>query len=164
MIDKAGLGCPKDRVAALVEAVLHAEGAQGTALIVFVDEPAIAELNGRYRGLNEPTDVLSFSYVDDGADRPGGLFPESPVENGPVNGVVLGDLGEVVVCPAIVRRYAAEDGCEAGRQVGWTIVHGVLHLLGYDHERDEDEMRGREQALLGELDNLVRALSPSANV
>ena len=67
-------------------------------------------------------------------------------------------LGEVVICPALVRRYAAEAGTTSGYQLGWTVVHGMLHLLGYDHEQDRGEMRPREQVLLERL--AVRAPRP----
>ena len=167
VIDEVGLDCPQDTVTELVRSVLDAEGAQGGMVVVFVDEPEIAELNGRYRGLDEPTDVLSFGSADDDADWPD--WPDwpsqgLPVENGLVEGEIVPDLGEVIVCPAVVRRYAAEDGRDAGRQLGWTIIHGVLHLLGYDHEGDEEGMRRREQALLKKLEDVVSALSPSAKV
>jgi probable rRNA maturation factor len=164
VVDEAGIGCSQDTVADLVRAVLDADGAQGSVTVVLVDESAIAELNGRYRGLDEPTDVLAFGYAHVGPGGPDWPFPEPPVENGPVGGETTPDLGEVIVCPAVVRRYAEEDGCEAGRQLGWTIIHGVLHLLGYDHERDEGEMRRREQALLGDLGPVASALSLSANI
>jgi len=107
-----------------------------------VDEPDITALNRDYRGLEEATDVLSFGEEDETGD-----WPRS-----------ANDLGEVVVCPAIVARYALEDGRPANLQLGWTLVHGVLHLLGYDHESDEGEMRRREQALLETLTSFIAAL------
>ncbi|MFH0917218.1 MAG: rRNA maturation RNase YbeY [bacterium] len=164
VIDKVGLDCSQDAVTELVQSVLDAEGAQGGMVVVFVDEPEIAELNGRYRGLDEPTDVLSFGSADDDAQWPDWPSQGLPVENGLVDGEIVPDLGEVIVCPAVVRRYAAEDGRDAGRQLGWTIIHGALHLLGYDHEGDEEGMRRREQALLKVLDNVVSAFSPSTKV
>lgn len=163
VMDRTGLGCPEDAAAELVRAVLDAHGTQGTVSVVLVDEPAIAELNRRFRGLDESTDVLSFSCTDDCGEEPDWPSPESPVENGPAGGKTIPDLGEVIVCPAVVRRYAEEDGAEAARLLGWTIIHGVLHLLGYDHERDDGEMRRREQVLLEDLVGLVSALSPPTN-
>ena len=55
-------------------------------------------------------------------------------------------------------RYAAEEGREAIIQLGWTLIHGTLHLAGYDHETDQGEMREREQELLRRLDGRVQAL------
>jgi probable rRNA maturation factor len=163
VIDDGDLGFSAEKVVELVEAVLGADGARGAVTVVCVDEPAIAELNLRYRGLDEPTDVLSFSYGDDWAGWPTWPSSTSPVGSGPAEGESLPDLGEVIVCPTVVRRYAQEDGLDVCRQLGWTIIHGVLHLLGYDHERDEGEMRRREQALLEELGPVLEALSPSTN-
>jgi rRNA maturation RNase YbeY len=63
----------------------------------------------------------------------------------------------------VVQRYARSDGVDPGQQLAWTLVHGTLHLVGYDHERDEGEMREREKALLKGFDPLVRAISFPAN-
>ena len=130
----------------LVAAALEAEGVAGAVVVAFVDEERMAELNGRFRGVDEPTDVLSFRQADADCD-----WPEPTRESGT-------DLGELVVCPAVVGRYALEEGGAPDLQLGWSLIHGVLHLVGYDHERDAGEMRAREQALLKELDHLVRAV------
>ena len=151
VVDKTGLGLHTEQMVGLVEAVMSAEAAEGTVVVALVDETAMLELNRRHLGLSEPTDVLSFCSADEAPGWP----PE---------GEALPDLGEVVVCPDVVRRYAAEDGCSPGRQLGWTIVHGLLHLLGYDHERDDGEMRRRERALLTELEPLVDSLSLTSSV
>ena len=73
MVDRAGCGYAPDPVIGLVEAVLRAEGVSGTATVAFVDESLMKELNAGFRGLDEPTDVLSFRYAD-GDDR----WPERP--------------------------------------------------------------------------------------
>jgi probable rRNA maturation factor len=149
VIDPSGLEQVRGPVADLVEAVLDAEGLSGV-VVAFLDEPAIAGLNAHYRGLDEPTDVLSFRYADDASDwhehsgRP------------PAGGA---DLGELAVCPAVVCRYAQEAGSDPGAQLGWAIVHGALHLAGYDHETDNGEMRSREQELLRGLGHLVNDLA-----
>ncbi len=149
VVDETDLGLPTDRLAELVRAVLKREEAEGAIVVALVEEQAIAELNRRDRGLLEPTDVLSYCAGDDDIEWPGVFEGEG----------VPPDLGEVIVCPAVVRRYAKEGDCEPGRQLAWTVIHGVLHVLGYDHERDDGEMRLREQALLEELGRLARALS-----
>jgi len=143
------LGQQKARrpVRKLVKAVLGAEGADGFVVVAFVGEAEIRDLNARFRGLDEPTDVLSFRQAD--SDTP---WPD-PAGKGD------SELGEVVVCPAVVERYATEAGGDPQTQMGWTVVHGVLHLLGQDHETDSGQMRAREQELLRVLDAEVRAVS-----
>jgi probable rRNA maturation factor len=167
VVDQAGLGPAKALVISLVEAVLGAENVAGTVVVAFVDEPTIAALNEQYRALSEPTDVLSFRYAD-AAASPDAFWPEEFGAAGGKEAAMAGseplsagptlDLGEVIVCPAVVRHYARSDGVDPGQQLAWTLVHGTLHLVGYDHERDEGEMREREKALLRELDRLVRAI------
>ena len=93
----------------------------GHVAIAFVDEDEIAALNARHRGRAEPTDVLSFPVDEDAP-------PLGPRE-----------LGDVVICP----EHTA-DLLEA-------VVHGVLHLTGMDHERDEGEMLAVQAELLGWL-------------
>jgi probable rRNA maturation factor len=130
----------------LVKAVLAAERASGLVAVAFVDDIDIAELNARFRGVDSSTDVLSFRQADSSVDWP------DHTKGGET------DLGEVVVCPAVVARYALEEGGSPETQLGWTVLHGVLHLLGYDHEKDNGEMREREEVLLSELDRQVRAV------
>lgn len=154
VLDQLGLGPDEGPVRDLVRAVLDAESCAGAVTVVFVDEPVIVELNGRYREVAEPTDVLAFREAD----------VEGWVETADDQEAVLGapedesDLGEVVVCPAVVYRYAVEERMDPRTQMGWTLVHGLLHLVGYDHEVDSGEMRRREQQLLREVEDLVKAL------
>jgi len=119
--------------------------------VIFVDEQAIADLNERFLGGAGPTDVLAFPMDDDvvlGGRQPdqGGRGPGSPSEPGDPP-VVLGD---VVVCPAIAERQAPEHGSSGTDELALLVVHGVLHLLNYDHaeERESAAMKGRERELL----------------
>jgi len=145
---EAPSGVSEEAVVALARAVLEAEAADGALVVVFVEEPVIADLNLRFRGLHESTDVLSFPEESFVGNWPGDRLSRAPVVG---DGPAVRELGELLVCPAVVRRYAAEEGNEVDRQLAWTIIHGVLHLLGYDHEIDRGEMRECEQALLAEL-------------
>ncbi len=130
MIELEILGAPVAAAAALPSAdeILQlcslAAGSAGVVdghvAIEFVDERRIAELNERYRSLTEPTDVLSFPI--DGAE--------------PVAGAR--ELGDVVIC------------IEQTADVREAIVHGVLHLLGMDHEADDGEMLALQRRLLSE--------------
>lgn len=155
VLSEVSAGIPADAVERLVVAVLEAEGADDALVVVaFVDESVIAELNVRYRGVEGSTDVLSFPEQG-GADGWPAVSKWEPDEQE----AKCSELGEIVVCPTVVYRYAAEEGNEPQGQMAWTLVHGALHLLGYDHETDAGEMRRREQALLRDLAPLTESLT-----
>jgi probable rRNA maturation factor len=86
-------------------------------------------LNRRFRGKDQPTNVLSFPYGEPGV------------------------LGDIVICAAVVNREAREQGKRAPAHWAHMVVHGVLHLLGFDHIRPADArvMEGRERAILARL-------------
>jgi probable rRNA maturation factor len=151
-----------ERWAALAEATLAAEGVRGAAelSVMFVSEEAIAELNESFMGTPGPTDVLAFPI-----DGPNGMGMEVEVIAGPPGGgrgpdrppIDLGDLplllGDVVVCPAVALRQAATHAGTVDDELALLIVHGVLHVLGYDHAEPEEAvaMRTRERELLEQL-------------
>jgi probable rRNA maturation factor len=105
--------------------------------IVLVSDPLMRGLNRRWRGKDRPTDVLSFSQRDGG-------------------GMVLpGLLGDVVISVPTARRQAEECGETLGACGERLLIHGVLHLLGYDHERsaaDARRMQRRERELARALE------------
>jgi probable rRNA maturation factor len=109
---------------------------RGELTVRIVGEDESADLNWRYRGKRGATNVLSF-----GADA-----PTEPV------GELL-PFGDVVICAAVVEREAREQGKAAAAHWAHMVVHGALHLQGYDHEtaRDAGIMEARERALLAEL-------------
>jgi probable rRNA maturation factor len=123
-------------IAALVRRVLEAEQAPGTTVSIVVTNDAVVQrLNSRFRGEDRPTDVLSFNLDGDEA-------------------FVVGrsaQLGEIVISFPTAMRQAREAGHRIEAELAHLIVHGALHLLGYDHQRRADErvMRTREEALLG---------------
>ncbi len=103
--------------------------------IALVDEPAMQELNTRWRGKNRPTDVLSFAS-DEGE-------PE------PAPGIALGD---VIVCVPVAEVQGRRAGHGTEREIETLLVHGILHLLGHDHERsraDARRMFALQRRLLG---------------
>lgn len=104
--------------------------------VAIVDIAEMTELNEQYRGKEGPTDVLSF-----GCDDPCAVVAEGE----PVT------LGDVVIAPEIAEAQAAEYGHTVEEELNLLLVHGVLHLMGYDHEEDSDAevMQERERALLG---------------
>ncbi len=122
--------------------------------LIFVDETAITDLNQRFLGGTGPTDVLSFPIDDDHV--PGGRQPDSG-GRGPGAPAELGDppvvLGDVVLCPLVAQRQAPTHAGTLDDELALLVVHGLLHLMNYDHaEPDETvRMQGREQELLAKF-------------
>ena len=108
--------------------VVPARGAGAT--VVFVSDRAMRGLNRRWRGKLGTTDVLSFPSGQDEFEKAAGL-----------------SLGDVVISVEQAERQAAEHGLEFDEEVAQLILHGLLHLCGYDHERDEGEMNALELKL-----------------
>ncbi len=136
----------------LMRRVLEAQGVRGGAEVslLFVDEPAIAELNERFLGEEGPTDVLSFPLEDEPivsgrVPDSGGTGPGDPLEAEPPD-----LLGDVVVCQSVAARNARSQGQVLADELAHLVVHGTLHLLGLDHEDDADAtaMAARERELL----------------
>ena len=151
--EQADLPVAVDRWSALARSVLEAEGivSETEVSLLFVDAPTIASLNERFLGKAGPTDVLSFP-IEDEADRSG----RSPDEGGTGPGSIEADtgrlllLGDVVICPAVAARNAVEHGVTVDDELALLVVHGILHLLGMDHEVDDEaeRMEQRERHLL----------------
>lgn len=122
--------------------LLEHEGIRSNAElgIAFVEEAEIAEMNERYLGRHGPTDVLAFPI--DGPDR---SASGADVLSGPP--AVLGD---VVICAEVAWRNAPAHAGSFDEEVALLIVHGILHLLGMDHDDDADAaaMERRERELL----------------
>ncbi len=139
-------GC-RGRIAApelrrIARAVLAAEEvARAVGLeVALADSATVRDLNRLYRGLDEPTDVLSFA-----AREVEVAFVDSPDE--------ASTLGEVVVCLPVAEAQAAEAGRAVQAEIAHLLVHGILHILAYDHEAPADgaKMKAREDALLALL-------------
>ncbi len=108
--------------------------------ILLVNDPEIQALNKRYRDKNKPTNVLSFPFAD-GADE--------SLQNLPVK-----ELGDIIISVESALRESLEYGQTFQERMTWLVVHGMLHLLGYDHERSrkaERIMFSKEKELLGKL-------------
>ncbi len=124
---------------ALALRVFETQDIASELTVRIVDDATIRELNRRYRDVDEATDVLSFAMAgesdDDFVTPPGGA-PQ---------------LGEIVIAFPTAERQAVAAGHDVGAELEHLLVHGILHLLGYDHETEaeEREMRAREEALLG---------------
>ena len=105
--------------------------------ISFVDDEVIAELNEKYRGKSGPTDVLSFE-CDGCGDEPGAAAGD------------VFELGDVIIAPDVAECQTAEFATTFEEEVSLLLVHGLLHLCGYDHVVDEEAevMEAREAELL----------------
>ena len=123
--------------------------------VVVADDESVAELNRRHRGLDEITDVLSFSNVHAGTYY-GTEHPETADDRSMEFVLPPGqqpDIGEVIISYRQAVRQAREAGHTDLRELATLIAHGIFHLLGYDHEEDGEAqvMRSREQAAMAEL-------------
>lgn len=121
------------RFAARARAVLSAAAASGSELsVALVDDAAMTRINAAWRGRESITDVLAFSLVTgEHAEFRGGM------------------LGDVVIAPTVAARQANELGHSLDDEMLRLLIHGVLHLLGHDHEREDEArvMRAREREI-----------------
>ena len=113
--------------------------------VSLVDDARIHELNLEYRRIDRPTDVLSFAMREECADEP------------PVVGLEDEVLGDIVISVERAKVQAVDYNHSFRRELVYLAVHGTLHLLGYDHEQEEDRvlMREKEEEVMGQL-NLRR--------
>jgi len=117
-----------DRLRKLLENAARSLGVSGEVALVLTRDPAVRELNARYRGQDKPTDVLSF-----------------PGPGGPAG------LGDIVVSVDTAERNARRLGRTLERELDVLALHGFLHVLGYDHETDDGTMDRLERRLRRKL-------------
>jgi probable rRNA maturation factor len=129
------------RSSALARHVLSAEDVDDAAelSVLFVSSDHMRRLNMRYADNDYATDVLAFPMMDDDEEN------------------LL--LGDVVICPSVGRENAARLGHELQREIDTLLVHGTLHLLGYDHEKphDKEEMDRRMREVLSSFQESVES-------
>lgn len=120
---------------------LSAESEEAEVSLTLVDDARIHELNRDYRGVDRPTDVLSFALQEETEDEPDILDYEDHL------------LGDIIISVERARAQAADYGHSFEREVVYLAVHGALHLLGYDHieEEDKEEMRRQEEAVMSQI-------------
>ena len=134
--NRSGWRVDERAAAAVVRAALEAEGVtDGEVGLALVDAAEMTELNAGHRGVDRPTDVLSFP-LDGDEPLPAGLPRQ---------------LGDLVVCPQVA--------ADAGTPIELLLVHGALHLIGYDHEADDGRMLARQDTLIEEVERV--AASPA---
>jgi probable rRNA maturation factor len=152
-LDERGSGAepPAERWVPLLERLLQLAAEEegigdGVVSLTFTDDEGIRELNRQFRGVDKPTDVLSFPLRETGADEPAivwdGDGPDA-LEGGE-------PLGDIVISLPRAMAQAEEYGHSPEREIGFLFVHGFLHLLGYDHDtaEREREMFDRQERVL----------------
>lgn len=143
-----------EELIALLEVILQkageAEGVtDGEVDLTFVDDEQIHELNREYRGIDRPTDVLSFAMNEITNDELEIIYE---LEEGEELESVPDVLGDIIISVPRAKLQSEEYGHSLERELGFLFVHGFLHLLGYDHqdEASEAEMMGKQEAVLAE--------------
>ncbi|MFD0692812.1 rRNA maturation RNase YbeY [Paenibacillus sp. GCM10027628] len=115
----------------------------GEIALTFVDDEAIHELNKQYRGIDRPTDVLSFAMSEFGVDEIEIIYEDA--EDGDGDGdeteseSFIEPLGDIIISVPRAIAQAEEYGHSVERELGFLFVHGFLHLIGYDHQSEEEE-------------------------
>ena len=119
---------------------LELPGREFAVAVSFVDDAGIQELNAQYRGKDKPTNVLSFPMIDDFS-----VLDKQPA----IAGMPI-ELGDIVLAFETITREAEMEGKSITDHVAHLLVHGMLHLFGYDHmtAKDAKEMEGLEVAIL----------------
>ena len=127
----------RNRAARLSRVVLDRIGRPDAVLtITFTRDRAMRRLNRDYRGIDKATDVLSFAYHEG---------EEAPV------GDETRHIGDIVISVETAERYARELDLSFDREIEHLVIHGALHLAGYDHETDNGEMKKLERKLRRDL-------------
>lgn len=139
------LGALADRAAGATLTHLGLAPSDWDISILGCDNNKIAKLNADFRGKARPTNVLSWPSEERGAERDGAV-PDAPNSVDP-------ELGDIAIAYETCRNEAEAAGKPITNHVLHLIIHGVLHLLGYDHEREGDAtlMEGLERQILGNL-------------
>ncbi len=120
---------PLEKFARQVRRELRLDGRE--VAICLVSDAEMARLNKTYRGKQDPTDVLSFPASEAASSRRASSK----------------SLGDIAIAPMVARRNAKRGGRTLPDELRILILHGVLHLMGYDHERDSGQMERRERLL-----------------
>ncbi|MCD5396255.1 MAG: rRNA maturation RNase YbeY [Candidatus Pacebacteria bacterium] len=105
--------------------VLEGEKRKGVISLVFIGPNRMRKLNYKYKKKNRVTDVLSFSQI---SEKGKFIFPPG----------TRSELGEIFICPREVKKRAKRQNLDFEKELVRTFIHGLLHLLGYDHQKEKD--------------------------
>ncbi|MDD5749028.1 MAG: rRNA maturation RNase YbeY [Actinomycetota bacterium] len=116
--------------------------------LLLVNEERFRELNRKYLGKDEPSDVLAFPMLDSTVMN-NGFYDSGPLE----------PIGDVVICVPVARMQAREFGCKLSDELFLLAIHGLLHLLGFEDEstQEKEKMREKEKMLLGRAARRLRS-------
>lgn len=139
---KSGARPDRRRIKAACATALAGEGVSGPVVltITLVDDDEIRQVNLQHRNIDKATDVLSFPLIDEADGAPVFALPPG----------VPRELGDVIVSYPRAVAQAEEYGHSVERELAYLIVHGVLHIMGHDHEAPDEQalMRAREEAAM----------------
>lgn len=144
--DRSGYGIDAKAVKNAAEKVLAALGFnRGELGVWFVSVDEMLVLNRKYMGREETTDVISFPL-----DVPGEKDERAAaLESGQVMIPML--LGDVVICPQVAAKQARAAGTTVAEEICLLLIHGILHIAGYDHEKDTGEMEKKQANLVEKI-------------
>ncbi|MEH0021213.1 MAG: rRNA maturation RNase YbeY [Desulfobacter sp.] len=135
---------PTPQIRQKTEQILNALGCDAHEIsIVVMDDPGIRELNNNFRGIDKPTNVLSF-----------------PMQEGEFGDITPGLLGDVVISLDTAENEAKQAGISTDERMSQLLIHGILHLLGFDHETGETEAEQMEDKSL----ELLRLIEKNAGL
>ncbi len=137
IIDEYGYDYP-EVLEKVINKALEVENVSNAVFsVIFVNEDKIQEINKKYRKKDNVTDVISFAFEDDGY----------------VNDISIRMLGDIFICIPKMKSQAVDYGHSEIREISFLTVHGILHLLGYDHINEEDEkiMVAKQELVLNEF-------------
>lgn len=136
-----------------LKVILHKAGMMegirsGEVALTFTDDETIQTLNRTYRGMDRPTDVLSFPMREKLEEEPEIVWPDAEAGDGDDE-----LLGDIVISVPRAREQSEEYGHSLEREIGFLFVHGFLHLIGYDHDNEEAEkvMLEKQERILTEV-------------
>lgn len=126
----------EEKLKALVNKIARLSGIKkGTLSLSFVGEKKIRDINKEFRGIDKPTNVISFPFMDYAGEE-----------------FIIGDI---VICLSVAKEQAKKEGNDFHQYIAFLIIHGFLHLLGFDHIREEDRivMEKKEEEIFRKINN-----------
>jgi probable rRNA maturation factor len=137
----------EDFIKEVSQKVLTGEKKEGNVSIAFIGQGRMRKLNKKYRGKNRVTDVLA--------------FPEKKLPQEPYSQELqkIKGLGEIVICLREVKKSAKRFGVTFEKELARVLIHGILHLLGYDHEKSDAKAKKMEEKEEKYLSQIVKLLN-----